>query len=119
MVRRAVIERTGAVLVERMGYALTGWERFRGLMLRKGLPPEEGLLIPDCRSVHTFFMRFPIDLIYLDAERRTVKIVPSKAPCRLSGCLRARSVLETAAGRAAQAGLQEGDRIIFCDISAI
>jgi len=110
---RALIDGTDHVLLGRVRIALTGWERFRGLMLRRALAPEEGLLLPDCRSVHTCFMRFPIDLAYLDGSYRVIKVVPELKPWRLSGCLKARAVLEMNAGCAERAGLRPGRRIRF------
>lgn len=109
--RQAVIVGREIVLLERVETALTGWQRFRGLMLRKELPAAEGLLMPDCWSVHTCFMRFPIDLIYLDGEDRAVKIVHGMKPWRFSVCMGARSVLEMRGGRAQEFGLQAGDRL--------
>ena len=108
---RVTIAGSGRQLLERAGAAVGFSERLRGLMFRKGLEPGEGLFLPDCRSVHTFFMRFPIDLVYLDRENQVVKVVHAIKPWRLSCCLRARSVLEMAAGRAQAAGLQAGDRL--------
>ncbi len=110
---RAVVARTGRALLERVEVAEVGWQRVRGLMLRKELAAGEGLLIPGCGSVHMFFMRFPIDLVYLDREDRVVKIVDGIKPWRLSACLGARSVLEIAAGRAREVGLQVGDSLRF------
>ncbi len=110
---RVTIAGREGVLLERARTALTGWERFRGLMLRKELPAGEGLLIPECRSIHMCFMRFPIDVVYLDGENRVVKIVHALKPWRLSVCLKARSVLETPAGRAEEAGLELGDRLVL------
>lgn len=72
--------------------------RRKGLLGRKSLPDGEGLWIVPCEAVHTFFMRFPIDLIYLDRGHRVVKTRTNVGPWRLSGCLRAHSVLELPAG---------------------
>jgi uncharacterized membrane protein (UPF0127 family) len=110
---RATIAATGECLLDRVESAITIRERFQGLMLRKDLPEGHGLLIPDCSSVHTCFMRFPIDLVYLCADNRVVKIVPYLKPWRLSACHRARSVLEIPAGWAKQEGLKEGDVLLF------
>ncbi len=110
---RAVVSGREAVLLERVRVAMTTWERFRGLMLRRSLPGGEGLLFPDCRSVHTCFMRFPLDLVYLGGDNEVVKIVEGKRPWRLSGCRRAHSVLEMAAGRCGEVGLRVGDRLFF------
>src|SRR3954464_2295894 len=75
-------------------------ERMRGLAGLDALGDDEALHIPRCRSVHTFGMRFALDLVWLDrsgAGRRVDRPVP---PRRLKTCLRARSVVELAAGRA-------------------
>jgi uncharacterized membrane protein (UPF0127 family) len=109
--KRIVIERSGVIVAEPLEVALTGWQRFRGLMFRGGMGPEEGLLIPGCRSVHTFFMRFPIDLAYLDGEMAVARVVEGLKPWRLSWCRGAHAVLELSAGRAAEAGLAAGDRL--------
>ena len=72
----------------------TFWRRARGLGGRADMPPGEALLIPRCRSVHTFTMRFALDLIWLDGDDRVVRIDRCVPPRRLKICLRARSVLE-------------------------
>lgn len=83
--------------------------RFRGLMLRKALLPEEGLLLRRCGRVHTNFMRFPIDVIYLDREGRVLDretLRPWRLGKRVKGAV---DTLEVAAGRGAR--LQRGDRL--------
>ena len=74
--------------------------RLRGLMWKRDLPRGEALLIPRCAAVHTCFMRFPLDLVFLDAEDRPVRTVRGVRPWRL--CVRggpgARSVVEARAG---------------------
>jgi uncharacterized membrane protein (UPF0127 family) len=70
---------TGDVVVQNLEVADGPWSRFRGLQLRRRLPPGSGLLLVPCPSVHTFFMRFPIDVLLLDrggvllAVRREVR----------------------------------------------
>lgn len=59
-------------------------EKFKGLIPFNGLSPEEGLLIPECRSIHTFMMRFAIDCIFLNEEHKVLKIVRNVEPCRLA-----------------------------------
>ncbi|MFO8008758.1 MAG: DUF192 domain-containing protein [Candidatus Brocadiia bacterium] len=110
---KAVIAGRGDVLLERVVAAVGFWQRLRGLMLRRVLPDGEGLLFPDCRSVHTCLMRFPLDLAYLDGQNRVVKLVEGLKPWRLSFCPNADSVLEMNAGRAQEAGLSEGDRLLL------
>ena len=73
--------------------------RARGLIGRPPPPPGEGLLIPHCNAIHTFFMSYPIDAVFLDKEGRAVKTVRNIRPWRpfVWGGFRARQVLETAA----------------------
>jgi len=83
-----------------------------GLLGRRGLAKDEGLLLTPCTSVHTFFMRFPIDILYLDRERVVVKAVRALRPFRVSACLRgSHSILELAAGALEASGTQVGDRL--------
>jgi uncharacterized protein len=86
--------------------------RFRGLMGVAKLSPESGLLLPRTRSVHTHFMRFPIDVVFLDDERRVVAIRPALRPWRMASARGARSVLELAAGECERLGVAEGDVLV-------
>jgi uncharacterized membrane protein (UPF0127 family) len=71
-----------------------GRRRVTGLIRRRALPARVALEIPRCRSVHTFGMRFPLDLVWLDAERRVVRVDRAVPPRRVRSCRQARSVLE-------------------------
>jgi uncharacterized protein len=73
------------------------------------LPPGRGLLLPRTSSVHTHFMRFPIDVVFLDSEGRIVSVVAALRPWRLAAAKSARSVLELAGGEGERLGLREGD----------
>lgn len=84
------------------------WSRGRGLLGRRGLEPREGLLIRPSSSVHTWFMRFPIDVVYLDREWRVTKVVPDLKPWRFSWGRGAHMVLELAAGEASRRGIARG-----------
>ena len=86
------------VLASQLSLADTPKTRNKGLLGRKGLAPGEGLWIVPCQSVHTFFMRFPIDLVYLDRKKRIRKLRSAVGPWRLSACLSAYSILELPAG---------------------
>ncbi len=68
----------------------------------------EGLLIPRTSSVHTHFMRFPIDVVFLDGEGRVAKIVRGLRPWRFAGARGTRDVLELPAGHSDRLGLREG-----------
>jgi uncharacterized protein len=70
-----------------------------GLALLDELPPDWGLHIPRCRSVHTFGMRFALDLVWLDGDGRVVEVRPEVPGRRNVACRQARSVVELNAGR--------------------
>jgi uncharacterized membrane protein (UPF0127 family) len=91
----------------------TSEKRRTGLLKRVKLDPGEGLWISPCESVHTFFMRFAIDLVYLDRKRLVRKVRHAVPPWRLSACFTAHSVLELPAGTIAETGTQPGDQVTF------
>jgi uncharacterized membrane protein (UPF0127 family) len=93
------------------------WTRAVGLLGRKELPEGRGLWIRPCRSIHTFFMRFPIDVAYLSSDHTVVKISARLRPFRLSvGGRGADSVLELPPGFLERAGLQVGDKLSFSPV---
>jgi len=102
----------------RIAVADRGQRRRKGLLGRNGLGEGEGLWIIPCEAVHTFGMRFSIDLIYLDRSRRVVKVRSSVGPARISGCFRAHSILELSPGTVAATGTAPGDQIRFHYTSA-
>lgn len=103
----------GTVLAERVETADRGATRRKGLLGRDGLAPGDGLWIVPCESVHTFFMRFPIDLVYLDRKKRVRKVRSKVIPWRLSACLSAHSVIELAAGAVRASKTEPGDELEF------
>jgi uncharacterized membrane protein (UPF0127 family) len=96
-----------------MELANSGPKRNKGLLGRNHLAPGEGLWIVPCESVHTFFMQFPIDLIYLDREKRIRKLRSAVPPWRMSVCLTAHSILELPAGTIRDSQTQRGDTLEF------
>jgi uncharacterized membrane protein (UPF0127 family) len=94
-----------------------GPARTRGLLGRQSLGEGEGLWIVPCEAVHTFGMRFAIDLVFLDRRNIVRKVRSSVPPGRLSGCLRARSVLELAAGTLQNTSIHPGDTLHFSPVS--
>jgi hypothetical protein len=90
-----------------------GIKRRKGLLGREALSAGEGLWIVPCESIHTFGMQFPIDLIYLDRDKRVKKIRDGVPPWRISACLSAHSVLELASGSIRRTGTKPGDRLEF------
>ena len=88
--------------------------RLVGLMGRASLEPGEALVLDPCTSVHTAFMRFAIDVVYLDRSKRVVKAVSALKPYRVSGVLRgARSVVECPSGVIEETGTVAGDELVF------
>jgi uncharacterized membrane protein (UPF0127 family) len=105
------------VLASSMEVADTAAKRNRGLLGRESLSPGEGLWILPCESVHTFWMRFSIDLVYLDGKTCIRKLVSEVRPWRLSGCFWARSVLELPSGTIRETQTQLGDTLEFSEVS--
>lgn len=88
------------------------WGRFRGLMLTPALAPDAALLITRCPSIHTCFMRYPLDVAFLDDGGCIVKLVPALRPWRASlGGRRVAHVLELAVGGLARFDLRLGDQV--------
>jgi uncharacterized membrane protein (UPF0127 family) len=84
----------------------------RGLLGRSGLGADEGVLLRPAGSIHTFFMRFAIDAIFLDREGRVVRVAESMPPWRAVAARGARAVLELRAGEAARRGVAVGDVLV-------
>jgi hypothetical protein len=87
----------------------------RGLMGRRGLPAGEGLLISPAPAIHTAFMRFPIDALFLDRDLLVLDIVERLGPWRFASKRHARFVLELSAGECARRGVEVGDRLELRD----
>ncbi len=101
----------GRVVCERCLVAETPLARMRGLLGRRGLASGEGLLLRPASSVHTFFMRFPIDVVFLGARGEVLKVASNLAPWRAAAARGAKAVVELAAGEAERRTIREGDRL--------
>lgn len=77
-------KQTNEVILERVTIAQSPLSRFKGLMGKKNLPENAGLLLKPCNSIHCFFMRFPIDVAFLDKEDRVLKVISNLRPGRIS-----------------------------------
>ena len=95
-----VVREDGTVVCERCVLATTMWPRMKGLLGRKELPPGEGIYLRPASSIHMFFMRFPIDAVFLDRDLVVRKVVPDLKPWRIASARGSRSVIELAAGEA-------------------
>ena len=105
----------GTVVCERCTVAATPLRRLKGLLGRSELPREEGLLIRPTSSIHMFFMRFPIDAVFLDKKLVVRRVAGSLRPWRVAYARRTRSVLELAAGEAERRALVPGQQLILKD----
>ena len=99
------------VLADAAEVADTSEKRRTGLLKHDRLEPGQGLWIVPCESVHSFFMKFAIDLVYLDRNKKVRKVRHRMVAWRLSACLTAHSILELPAGAAAASGTEAGDQL--------
>src|SRR4029079_342652 len=99
------------VVVPRLELALDSATRRKGLLGRDGLDPDAGLVIAPSNSVHTFFMRFAIDIVFLHRSGRVLKIRHRVPARRVAVSAIAHAVLELPAGAAATAGISVGDTL--------
>ena len=103
----------GTLLADRADIADTSAKRRTGLLKHSKLDPGEGLWIAPCEGVHTFGMKFTIDVVFLNKKRKILKIRPNMVRRRISLSLLAHSVLELPAGRLAETQTQAGDQLEF------
>ncbi|HJV35011.1 DUF192 domain-containing protein [Geomonas sp.] len=111
---KAINGRSGRPLATQLFVAATFLSRSRGLLGRQGLSAGEGLLITPCNGVHTFFMRFPIDVLFLNGENRVIRTGEHLQPNRISALLfSCKKVIELPAGAVSQSGTVTGDQILL------
>lgn len=112
------IYRRDECLVPRVWHAVSLWETTRGLLCRPALQNDEGMLIHDCRLVHTVGMRYALDLAFLDHAGKVRKLVTRLSPLRVAGSFPACATLELAPGTLARIGLQEGEHVTWREAAA-
>jgi len=108
----------GRIVCERVVVADRAHRRMRGLLGRKYLRQGEGMVLRPGWSIHTAFMRFPIDAVFLDADQVVIKIEHEVGPWRTVSCRGAREVVELPAGECHRRGLEVGDRVAWASRSA-
>jgi len=101
----------GTVVCDRCTVADSPVTRLRGLLGRDGLEQGEGLLLRPASSIHTFFMRFPIDVVFLDRALVVVGIADGVDPWRAASQRGAKAVIELPAGESSRRGLTVGDQL--------
>ncbi len=103
----------GPVVCERVELALGIWARTKGLLGRGSLEPDEGLWIQPTNSIHMWFMRFPIDVVWADGEGRVLKLTRNIRPWRIAFCRGAEVALELPVGAIDRAGVEVGDHLVI------
>lgn len=106
-----LVNERGRVVCARCILAETALARAKGLLGRRSLEPGQGLLLRPASAVHTAFMRFAIDVVFLDRELRVIDVAPELRPWRMTARRGARAVLELASGEAARRRIARGDRL--------
>jgi uncharacterized membrane protein (UPF0127 family) len=104
--------RNNNILAVNVFYAYGFLERMRGLLGRKEIEPGGALVISPCNSVHTFFMRFPIDVIFVDKDNRVLQAIPCLKPFRFSPLhFKSKLVIELPCGVISATSTSPGDII--------
>jgi len=101
------------VVCENGVIASSAWLRTKGLLGRAGLPDDEGLWIQPTSSIHMWFMRFPIDVVWAGGDGRVLKLVENLGPWKMSFCRGAKVALELPVGAIARSGVQVGDHLVL------
>jgi uncharacterized membrane protein (UPF0127 family) len=102
----------GRVIAANVELASTLWRRFMGLMFRGELPAGHGLALSPCNSIHMFFMRIPLDVVFLDGGGRVLRVYHAIRPWRATRVIRgAHTAVELPAGTLRQAGVEEGAQL--------
>ena len=107
----------GTVIGNSIASAETSAERRTGLLKHTHLEPGAGLWIVPCESIHMFFMKFALDVIYLDRKNRVRKVVANLKPWRISACLSAHSVIELPVGTIEHSRSQPGDELQVLELA--
>jgi uncharacterized protein len=115
--RFALRNEDGVVVCESCVLADRPLARMRGLLGRDSLPAGEGILLTPANCVHTWFMRFSVDVVFLGADLTVLGIREDVRPWRMTGWRRARSVLELRAGSCARRGIRPGARLALTEAS--
>jgi uncharacterized membrane protein (UPF0127 family) len=104
-------ERTHDIVATSVELAIKRAARRKGLLGREALAPDMAMVLTPCRAVHTAFMRFAIDVVFLDRDGRVARIVHEMQPWRMAVWVHASSVIEMAAGRVQSCDIRVGDRL--------
>jgi len=111
-----ILNKTKGIYIAQNGHlAETFFQRFLGLMLREEIANDEALIFRDVNSIHMFFMRFPIDVVYLSGDNKVLKVKHSLKPWRMSSCMRAKATIELPSRKAQETATEIGDTLEFIE----
>ncbi|MFN8671140.1 MAG: DUF192 domain-containing protein [Candidatus Sericytochromatia bacterium] len=109
---KIINKKNQSIIGDKIGYANNPLSRFIGLMNRKELQENEGLLLTPCNSIHMFFMKIPLDVVFIDRKDKIVKTIENIKPWKISPVVfKAQSVLELPVGHIKKYDLQENDNL--------
>lgn len=112
-------ETRGTCLAAHGRAARSMWARTKGLLGTNSLEPGDGLLIEPCNSIHSFWMRYPFDAVFINREGIVLHTISRMKPFRLSKhVFGARAVLELPAGTIEATGTRRGDRVRISDLDS-
>ncbi|HOX39082.1 MAG TPA: DUF192 domain-containing protein [Candidatus Brocadiia bacterium] len=109
--KKVVNKTRGATLVENLEIADNPLSRAKGLLGRSGLPDGAGLLIIPCNNIHMFFMRFAIDVVWVDRQNVVLGTINELKKWRVAFCFPARAVIELPPGRLRRIEVRKGDQL--------
>jgi len=101
------------VITKKASFASSFWLKSKGLMFKKKLSEDEVLFFKKAPSIHTCFMHFPIDIVFLDKNKRIIKITKALKPWRMTHCFKSSFTLEFSAEKAKKIPLRLGDILEF------
>jgi len=109
-------ETKNEVLFEEAKFARNFFERLKGLMFKKDISEKEALIFENCKQIHTFFMKFNIDVIYLDKEFKVIKLEENVVPFRICKWVnKATYIIEIKSGLIKKKKIEIGDKIKFIE----
>lgn len=109
----------GRIVCDSVTVADSTLRRMRGLLGRRTLPPGEGIVLRPAWSIHTAFMHFSIDVVFIDAEQVVMRVEHGLRPFSTASCRGAREVVELAAGECERRGLAPGDRVAWASRNVV
>jgi uncharacterized membrane protein (UPF0127 family) len=118
--KKCILRINDTVIGDNIGIADNFFTRFRGLMLKKSLPENTGLMIYPCNSIHMFFMYFPLDILFVDKNDNIVDYLENFEINKVSKIYsKARYVVELPAGTIKSKNIQKNQKILITPLDKL